>query len=265
MMKSSSPFKRDFLLVPWFLPGHFAFALVCRPLALVEQLIGLPHRLITNLDISSDPEALVDPCIIYVDSLGSRGQTQREILAQLLVQAFKSTFAENLVNGTQLQETWEEIPGPKVCTLPQTNSYSCGDRTILGTRNIIRTVVAPALRTMHDGQGALITVSSMESIMDSSWYTEEEVARVRPEIMGHLVLLQREYKERMQEDESGGRDSSVEDDLDLEVQAFNEVAMNREKARTLREQLQDLLAGFTDWMNTTPEQVIYIYINIYIY
>jgi len=265
MMKSASPFKRDFLLVPWFLPGHFAFALVCRPLALVEHLIGLPHSSITNLETSSTSagsEASVEPCIIYVDSFGSRGQMQRETLAHLLVQAFKSTFAENLVQGTQLQETLEEIPGPKVCTLLQTNSFSCGDRTILGARNIIRTVVAPALRTLHNGQRTLITVGDMESTMGSNWYTEEDVARVRPEIMRHLVMLQGEYQERMQV----VQDSSIESELDLEVQAFNEVVMNREKARILREQLQDLLAGFTDWMNTTPEQVIiYTHTHTYIH
>ncbi len=132
-------FDREFLIVPVHLPGHWAVSIVCRPLAMVRELLGL------DVD-EGDNCARVQACIVYADSMGSKGLHFRLALARVLVQHYLELHP--LVGTLALQLSDSELIaklGPEVSIPLQDNSFSCADHVLHTSRRILVDVVRPSL------------------------------------------------------------------------------------------------------------------------
>ena len=157
-------FEREFVIVPVYLPGHWAVSVVCRPQALVRELLGQHVG-------DSDKHARVSPSILYADSMGSKGLCFRLVLARVLVQHYLEL---NPVNGTlALQLSDSDLKarlGPEVSTPIQDDTFSCADNALHATRRIMTDMVRPSLLHLVGaaGGGGEICV---ESIMTSDWFT----------------------------------------------------------------------------------------------
>ncbi len=82
-LEIARPFEWHFVFVPVYVPGHFMWSLVCRPLALVRQLIGL------GAEVGQSTQPRVSPCVLLADSMGSPGTAWRKAIALLLVKHYK--------------------------------------------------------------------------------------------------------------------------------------------------------------------------------
>ncbi len=178
---------REFLFVPVYLPGHWAVSVVCRPLALVRELLGLVVD-------EGNRCARVSPSIIYADSMGSKGLFFRLALARVLVQHY---LESNPVNGTlALQLSDSELKaklGPEVSTPNQGDTFSCADNTLHTSRRFIVEVVLPSLAHWAGDAGGAgeMPLICVESIMTSNWFTRDDVLKERhylKEVVTNLKL-----------------------------------------------------------------------------
>jgi len=245
MKQTQSPdflFEKDFLFFPMCLPCHWALAVVCNPLALVKKLLGLPSQVgLPETAVGSMAVVKPEPAIIFLDSLGSKGNVWCTALAHLLVQARQATQGE-LTHGTQLP-SWsgnpQHVPRPSVDSPLQTNLYSCGDHLLVATRRVCQDVVRP----LFDGKDT-VTIQHLEEIIDREWYSADEVNAERRKIKDRVESL------RAEEDCSQVTD-------DPEAKAVQE---HRDRNRRLREQVQDCLASFEnpndDSSVVTVQQVV---------
>ena len=176
-------FEREFVIVPVYLPGHWAVSVVCRPQALVRELLG------QNVG-DREKHARVSPSILYADSMGSKGLCFRLVLARVLVQHYLEL---NPVNGTlalQLSDSDLKVRlGPEVSTPIQDDTFSCADNALHATRRIMTDMVRPSLLHLVGAAlgGGEICV---ESIMTSDWFTCVEVSKEREHLKDEVKKLQ---------------------------------------------------------------------------
>ena len=232
-------FEKDFLFLPMCLPGHWALAVVCRPHDLVQKLLGLPE--ITTESAGSGTHcdvASVEPCIIFVDSLGSKGTVWCTALAHLLVQAKQASLHGEPTHGTQLPTCDPvDVPRPDLTTPQQTNTYSCGDHVLVAMRRICEDVVRPSFQGANSSE--IFTVERLETIITPAWYSGDEVDAERPSIHELLGSLQKEFlSSRPDQAES----SSSQDGGEPEMKHLQE---ERDRSRRLRELVQGCLASFS--------------------
>ena len=185
-----NPFERDFLIVPVHFPGHWALSVVCRPLALVRKLLG-SMEVQAQSGSEGDMQARVPPCIVFADSMGSKGLRFRKALAYVLVQH----YMESHCRGTQAQmipdEELGEALGPEVSTPLQNDIFSCGDNVLHATRRFASDVIRPALlhRAGAAGDSGESTPICIENIMTIDWFTCDDAKAERENIKRSVLGL----------------------------------------------------------------------------
>lgn len=244
-------FEKDFLFLPMCLPGHWALAVVCRPLDLVQKLLGRPEISVeSGASGANHCVAAVEPCIIFVDSLGSRGKVWCTALAHLLVQARQASSEEEATHGTQVP-AWscehEHVPRPNLAAPRQTNSHSCGDNMLVATRAFCRDVVCPSFE--RGDKVETITIQRLEKIITPTWYTADEVGGERLQIRQVVDSLERNDSS-IRPDQAGV--NSNQDTGELEMKHLQE---ERERNRRLREMVQNCLESFRGPNNTSESSV----------
>ncbi len=182
-------FEREFLIVPVYLPGHWAVSVVCRPLALVRELLG------QNVD-QSDKHARVAPSILYADSMGSKGLCFRLALSRVLVQHYLESNPVNSTLALQLSDSdLKARLGPEVSTPIQGDTFSCADYTLHTTRRIVTDLVKPSLVhlagvTVTGAGGPGVGEICVETIMTSNWFNRVDALKEREWLKDEVKKLQ---------------------------------------------------------------------------
>ncbi len=174
-LKIACPFDWHFVFVPVFVPGHFMWSLVCRPLALVRQLLGL------EID-SATVQPRVCPSVLFGDSMGSSGTAWRKAIALLLVKHY--TVLHGL--GAPMPK-WSELDnalGPAVSVPEQHDGWTCAHRYLHTNVQAVRDIVVPSL--MHTAE---IWLVQPESVIQKSWFKLKDVQETF-EILRRSLSLQ---------------------------------------------------------------------------
>ena len=240
-LNAARPFEREFIFVPVHSPGHWALLVACRPLALVQQLLGIAQGQPGGAG-AAVPSML--PSVVYADSIGSKGRGLRRALAWLLLLHYAES---NVCSSAQVQLPddcvllEDSALGPEVSTPAQGDLLSCGCFAIHTVRCLVRDVVRPSL-----AQSAAHV--SLESIMVSNWFTSSDALAERGKLLQVLegLKLTKAVPARGEDGSTGRGDWEV---------LLDEIATQKNNAERERKVAADVMQLLARFAPENPDQV----------
>jgi hypothetical protein len=161
--------------------GHWALALVCRPLALVKQLMGRdPSH--DEMACERVNHARLQPGVIFLDSMASSGLGWRRAIAGALLQYHAESYpSQNLDRASGLLDIVLAAElGPQVSAPHQDNLWSCALYLLKNVQLVVRDIVKPSLAYsigLTEGspsQGQCEMLSKLDTIINRDWYTSND-------------------------------------------------------------------------------------------
>jgi len=184
--KAARPFERDFLFVPVYLVGHWALAFLCRPLALVLQLLG--RDLSQEMAGERADHARLPPGVFFADSnhsMGSSGLGWENALADVLLRYYMESYPIHNANWALPDTSIAAELFPQFLTPQQKNLWSCALYLLKSMQLFVKDIVKPSLAhrmglVEESADGGRELLPTLSIIINGGWYTSDDAEAMLP-------------------------------------------------------------------------------------